>query len=163
MAQFDFSKIYADHKETVWKLISRYVASQQDREDLFQEVFLKIYKALPNFREESEISTWIFRITVNIAINFLKKQKRYATLKEILNRLKLVEIQDKQEISDDSLLKPLEKLNPQQRAILIMADVEERKLDEIAKIFNIPVGTIKSNLHRAREIIKKELNNNDKL
>ena len=162
MAQFDFTKIYADHKENVWKLISRYAASQHDREDLFQEVFLKIYKALPRFRGEAKLDTWIYRITVNASLNHLKKRKRYAALKDLLSKLRFLEEKEEdQDRAKEKLSKPLGKLNPLQRMILILAEVEEKKLEEIAKTLNIPVGTVKSNLHRAREIIRKELKEND--
>lgn len=157
MAQLDFSQIYAEHKERVWRIISRYVSSRHDKEDLFQEVFLNVHKALPRFREGARPETWIYRIAVNTSINYLKKQKRYRKLKETLSRMGLV-AKETNEISAEGLIfEPLEKLNPQQRTILIMADVEEEKLDEIAGILKIPVGTVKSSLHRAREIVRKEL------
>ena len=164
MAQFDFTRVYADHKENVWKLISRYAASRHDREDLFQEVFLKISKALPRFRGEAKLDTWIYRITVNTSLNHLKKRKRYAALKNILSKFRSIEEREEDKDRDkEKLSKPLEKLNPLQRMILILAEVEEKKLEEISKTLNIPLGTVKSNLHRAREIVKKELNKNDKL
>jgi len=160
MAQFDFAKIYAEHKDAVWKLVSRYAASKPDREDLFQEVFLKIHKALPHFRGEAKLDTWIYRITANTSLNYLKKRKRYAGLKEILSKFRFVE-EKEEEKEEEKLSKPLQKLNPLQRMILILAEVEEKKLEEIAKTLKIPVGTVKSNLFRAREIVKKELNKNE--
>jgi RNA polymerase sigma-70 factor (ECF subfamily) len=162
MEQFEFAQIYADHKERVWRLVSRYAASQQDREDLFQEVFLRIHKALPKFRGDADLGTWIYRITVNTSLNYLKRQKRYAGLKDMLSKLRFIEEEEeKKDKEDKKLSKPLERLNPLQRMILILAEVEEKKLEEIAGILNIPVGTVKSNLHRAREIVKKELNKKD--
>jgi RNA polymerase sigma-70 factor (ECF subfamily) len=164
MTHPEFERVYVEHKEQVWKLVSNYVASRHDREDLFQEVFLKIYRALPKFRGESSISTWIYRITVNTALNYLKKQKRYAAFKDLLSRFRLVDVEDKAEDQGrEGIFKPLKKLNPQQRVILTLADVQEKKLEEIAQTLNIPLGTVKSSLHRAREIIKKELSKNDKL
>ena len=159
MAEYDFARVYADHKESVWKRVSRYASSQEDREDLFQEVFLRLYKALPRFRGEAKLDTWIYRIVVNTSLNFLKKRKRYAGLKDILSRFRFIE--EREEVKEEELFKSLEKLNPQQRMILIMADVEEKKLEEIAQMLNIPIGTVKSNLHRAREMVKKELRNNE--
>ncbi len=166
MTQFDFSRIYAEHKESVWKLVSRYASSEQDREDLFQEIFLKIYKALPRFRGEAKLNTWIYRITVNTALNYLKKRKRYAGLKDILSKFRFIEEKEDfvpKDVSprEEKLSKPLKKLNPLQRMILVLADVEEKKLEEIAGTLNIPLGTVKSNLHRAREIVKKELKENE--
>jgi RNA polymerase sigma-70 factor (ECF subfamily) len=161
MAQYDFAQVYADHKETVWKLVSRYVFSQQDREDLFQEVFLRIHQGLSKFEGRSGIETWIYRIAVNTSLNFLKKRKRYAALKDILGKLRFIEQNEEQNEEEKELSKLLGKLNPQQRMILIMADVEEKKLEEIAQSLGLPLGTVKSNLHRAREIVKKEMNRNE--
>ena len=160
MEKPEFSQIYQQFREKVWRLVSKYVSGQHDREDLFQEVFLKIHQALPGFRGESELSTWIFRITANSAINFLKKQRRHDLFRQILGGFRHTEAEEEKKDTDDSLFKLLDRLNPRQKMILLMADVEEIKLDEISAILKIPVGTVKSNLSRAREIIKKELKKN---
>lgn len=160
MTELDFGKIYADSKNNVWKLVSRYVFLREDREDLFQEIYLSVHKALPRFRGEASINTWIYRIAVNTAVNYSKRQNRYKWVKKMLGSLRVIEEDVREAATDVQALKPLEKLNPRQRMILLLADVEEKKLDEIAKTMNIPVGTVKSNLHRAREIIKKEVSEN---
>jgi len=160
MAELDFNQVYLDHREKVWRLTSRYVSLKHDREDLFQEVFLQIHKSLPKFRGESAIETWIYRVTVNTALNYLKKQKRYKLIKDTLSWLRVIEVEEKGSESDKIILKPLEKLNPQQRTILLLAEIEEKKLEEISQMMNIPVGTVKSNLHRAKDIIRRELSNN---
>ncbi|MFH1386244.1 MAG: RNA polymerase sigma factor [bacterium] len=158
--QPDFSVIYHDHKANVWKLVSKYVFKPEDREDLFQEVFLAVHKALPKFRGEAALNTWIYRITVNTALNYLKKQRHYSGLKQVLSAFRLIEAAEPEAPADIEVFKPLEKLNPRQRMILLLIDVEEKSLDEAAALLKIPVGTVKSNLHRAREIIKKEVSKN---
>lgn len=165
MVQHDFDRVYEENKEMVWKLASRYALSQPDREDLFQEVFLRVHKALPKFRGEAELKTWIFRIAVNTSISHLKKQKRYKKLKEILERFRVVEVREQEEANTtfEKLSRPLSKLNPLQRMILILADVQEKELKEIAQILKLPLGTVKSNLHRAREIVKNEVMKDDGL
>jgi RNA polymerase sigma-70 factor (ECF subfamily) len=158
MDNLDFSKVYNDSKTNVWNLVSKFVFSQQDREDLFQEVFVSIHKGLKNFRGDSSLSTWIYRVASNTAINHVNKKNRY---KSLLNLLHLQRNDEASEPRDHSAgledLEPLKILNPKQRMILILADVEEKKLDEISEIMKIPSGTVKSNLFRAREIIKKEV------
>ncbi|MCX5725642.1 MAG: sigma-70 family RNA polymerase sigma factor [Candidatus Saganbacteria bacterium] len=161
MDQFEFPKIYSDHKEMVWRLTSRYVSRDADKEDLFQEIFLKVHKALPGFRGDSGIGTWIFRIAVNTSINYSKKQRRGKKILEVFMMFRQEEAVEGK-IPDDSLFGPLNKLNSQQRMILLLSDVEENKLEEIANTLNIPLGTVKSNLHRAREIVKKELKQNER-
>jgi len=158
----EFTLVYDQHKELVWRLVSRFVASRHDREDLFQEVFLKISKALPKFRGEAKIETWIYRIAANTAINFVKKQQRYSWFKRTLEFLGKEEAQE-EEREEEVLFKPLAKLNPRQRMILVLAEVEEKKLEEIGEMLKVPVGTVKSNLYRAKEILKKELKSYDKL
>ena len=81
-------------------------------------------------------------------------------IKNALTLIRMVEIEEPVENEEQLLLKPLEKLSPQQKAILILADVEEKKIREIADILKLPIGTIKSNLHRARDIVKRELMQN---
>jgi len=163
MNKFDFTQVYEEYKEAVWKQVSRYVAGKHDQEDLFQEVFIRIDKGLKGFRGGSDIKTWIYRIAANTAFSFLKKQKRYTVFKEMLNRLPIIEVEHDVLPEDTLLFKPLEKLNPQQRVILILADVEEHKLEDISEMLNLPLGTVKSNLSRARETIKKELSENGQL
>src|SRR3989339_81957 len=156
----EFSNIYADCKQLVWKLAYKYVYTLEDREDLFQEIFLNIHKALPRFRNEAAVSTWVYKIAVNTSINYVKKRNRYKALKEMVSNFRLPHADAVDIITDADAdkFKPLEKLNPQQRMILLLAEVEEKKMDEIAEIMKLPVGTVKSNLFRAKEIIKKEVN-----
>ena len=157
----EFTLAYDQHKELVWRLVSRYVGSQYDREDLFQEVFLKISKALPKFRGEAKIETWIYRVAANTAINFVKNQQRYSLFRKTLEWMG----REKEEEEEDGkvLFEPLKKLNPRQRMVLVLAEVEERKLEEIGEMLGLPIGTVKSNLHRAKEILRKELKDYDKL
>lgn len=163
MAAFNFDRVYLDHKDRVWRLVNKYVAGQHDREDLFQEVFLKVHQALPKFRGDSSLETWLYRLTVNTAINYVKKQKRYKLFSALLAGLRFEESIPTSDVAATSLLKPLEKLNPRQRTILLLADVEEYQLEEIARLMELPVGTVKSNLARSRAIMQKELKKNDRL
>jgi RNA polymerase sigma-70 factor, ECF subfamily len=163
MVQLDFEAVYSEHKENVWRLVSRYVFTREDREDLFQEAFLNIHKALPRFRGEAAVGTWIYRITVNSALNHLKKRDRHKKAIQLLSTLRIIETEEPAAGDGAWLEKPLARLNPRQRMIVMLADVEEKKLEEIAQLMSLPLGTVKSTLHRAREILKKELNQNDRL
>jgi RNA polymerase sigma-70 factor, ECF subfamily len=160
MANINFDDVYAANKGRVWGLVSRYVYTKEDREDLFQEIFINVHRALPRFRGDSSVNTWVFRVAVNTALNHVKKQSRYRLLKQTLGALRIFDHDPVAEGSDLKEFKPLEKLNPQQRMVLILSDVEERKLEEIAETMGLPVGTVKSNLFRAREIVKKEVMEN---
>ena len=157
MSNLVFENVYAECKDKVWALVSRYVYAQSDREDLLQEVFLNVHRALKGFRGESELSTWVYKIAVNTALNYVKKKNRYQWVLNMFTNFASPgheEVKMKDDLAD---FKPLQQLNPQQRMILILADVEERQIGEIADTLNLPIGTVKSNLFRAREIIKKEV------
>jgi len=158
MSPLEFASLYEAHKEKVWRIASRYVFEREDREDLFQEVWLAVHKALKNFRGEAKVETWIYRVTVNAAINYAKKQTLYRKGRQILAALRVVYEHPPEAVDDLSV--PLSKLNPRQRMVLLLADVEERPLEEIAELTGLPIGTVKSNLHRGREIVKKEVMKN---
>ncbi|MDD5382838.1 MAG: sigma-70 family RNA polymerase sigma factor [Candidatus Margulisbacteria bacterium] len=160
MKQYEFNEVYEACKDMVWKLVSRYVFSREDREDLFQEVFLNVHRALPRFRGEAKVGTWVFSIAVNVSINYIKKQKRYRWLTDMLGAFRIIEPEAVEAATDVGELKPLAKLSARQRMILLLAEVEEMKLGKVAQLMKMPVGTVKSNLHRAREIIKKEVREN---
>lgn len=157
-----FSQLYHQHKEQVWRWVSRYVGAA-DREDLFQEVFLRVHKSWGKFRGEAAFSTWLYRLTVNTALNYLKKQQRYQLLKEALAVLKIEIAHPAEKKEEEFPALSLAKLNPKQKMVLVMSDVEERPLEEISQLLKLPLGTVKSNLHRAREILKKELRENGSL
>ncbi len=157
MEQADFNRVYSENRSNVWNLISRFVFTVQDREDLFQEVFLNIHKGLKGFRADSSLATWIYRVASNTSINFVNKKNRYRAIIDLLHLERHVEAEKEQEASGLEELLPLKKLNPKQRMILLLSDVEEKKLEEIAEIMGLALGTVKSNLFRAREIIRKEV------
>jgi len=164
MTKIDFTQAYQELKEMVWKLASRYAPIKEDREDLFQEIFININKALPKFRAEAALSTWAYRVAVNSSLNWIKRRSRFRALTNAFQSLRHPEAAEYEDAKEEHELEaPLKKLNARQRMILLMSDVEDKKLDEIAQMLRLPVGTVKSNLHRAREIVKKELNGNEGL
>ncbi|MCX5748834.1 MAG: sigma-70 family RNA polymerase sigma factor [Candidatus Saganbacteria bacterium] len=163
MSKHSFDEVYDSCKNSVWGLISKYSFTKEDREDIFQEIFFNVHKALPRFRGESSIKTWVYKIAVNGAINYVNKQKRHRMIVSVLSNLRILEHEPAEIGADVEMLKPLKKLNPRQRMVLLLSDVEEKKLEEISGIMKIPVGTVKSNLHRAREIVRKEAVKDEKI
>jgi len=165
MEHHDFGEVYQALKEMVWRLSSRYTVGKEDREDLFQEIFLNIHKSLNSFRGDAELSTWGYRVAVNTAMKWLGKVTRQRKLKNLFLGFRTIdEVNTAEEIAHNTsrgMERVLAKLNPKQRMILVLSDVEEKTLDEIAVSLGMPVGTVKSNLFRAREIVKKELKDNE--
>ncbi len=163
MEKLDFNEVYQASKDNVWKLVSKYVYTKEDREDLFQEIFLSVHKSLHRFRGDSALNTWIFKIAVNTSLNHINKQKRYKLLKNVLSGFRPIENDQIVVEADIRMFAPLTKLNPQQRMVLILSDIEDKTLAEVSEITSLPVGTVKSNLSRARGIIKKEVGNNERI
>lgn len=156
----------------VFKMMNR----TEDREDLCQEVFLKVYEKLNTFRFQSKLSTWIGNIAFNSCINFIRKKKNL--LLDDLNTAKSedendadIEIADTGTAPDELFLKKealsvlktgMENLTAVQRTVLHLFHNQEMTLEEISIITYLPVNTVKSHLFRARNNLKnyllKELN-----
>lgn len=158
-----YSKIYG--------LVYGMVSNREDAEDVVQEVFVKAWKALGHFREQSGFYTWIYRIAVNRTINFRKKRNRRRTVdldefdpdikqaesyKEfsskgsVLRKMNLSEFQKK-------MNEALETLSDKHRAVVIMHDVQGMSHGEIAKVIGCSEGTARSRLFYARKQLQAEL------
>ena len=124
---------------------------------------MNVHRALPGFRGESSLSTLLYRISANTAINHLKKRDRHRQVVNVLANLRIIETEEPTAVETSLLEEPLKKLNPRQRMVLVLADAEEKKLEDISAIMKMPLGTVKSTLSRAREIVKKELMKHDRI
>jgi RNA polymerase sigma-70 factor (ECF subfamily) len=151
------------------------IGQKEDREDICQEVFIKVYDKLPHFRFQSRLSTWIGNITFNHTVTFLKKKK--LILLEDLNGSKTdsdeenfteisFEAKDANMLPDEILLnkekkellgRRIESLPLIQKTILQLFHREEMSLEEISTITALPVNTVKSHLFRARKTLKNEM------
>jgi len=146
-------------------------SNREDAEDLVQEVFLKAYEALPRFKGKSSFYTWVYRIAVNRAINFVKKRKRRAglSLDDVdlaLERdpalvqlagsdtpergLQLNELQEK-------LNKALQTLSEKHRTVVVMHDIQGIPHHEIGEILGCSAGTVRSRLFYARQQLQAQL------
>jgi RNA polymerase sigma-70 factor, ECF subfamily len=172
----EFQKIY----ETFRAKIFRYLTSllgEYEAEDITQEVFARVSKNLSSFRGESQVSTWIYRIATNLAID----RMRDCTLPIVdrHNRAETTSIENDDEIEDRNIWtgeKPfsaeqkiirgemtecirdcMEKLAEDYRAVLVLSELEGVKNSEIAEIMDVTVDTVKIRLHRARAMLRKEI------
>jgi RNA polymerase sigma-70 factor (ECF subfamily) len=153
-----FESIYKEYFGFVANVASRIVNSADDAEDVAQEVFMAIYRRLKTFRGESTLKTWIYRITLNTALNRAKRMTREnkQTL-EYKDGIAITQIPS----NTDDLLKKAEKekeivrlldaLNPDQRACIVLRSLEGLSYHEISEILNIPINTVRSRIKRARE------------
>jgi RNA polymerase sigma-70 factor (ECF subfamily) len=143
--------LYHQFKRRVFGMAHRIVGAS-DAEEVAQEVFVRVFRGLANFRGESALSTWIYRLTVNAALSHLARRGRRH---EVTSDEALVDVPAPPVVERDSALATrieaaLERLPPGYRAILVLHDVEGLSHEECAAILDCRVGTCKSQLHKAR-------------
>ncbi len=155
----------------IYALLYNMTSNKEDAEDLLQEVFLKAYEALPKFKGQSSFYTWVYRIGVNRAINYVKKRKRRAALSldnvdlgierdpalvdlasgdSPRRQANLKELQEK-------LNKALQILSEKHRIVVVMHDIEGMPHNEIAEYVGCSPGTVRSRLFYARQQLQAEL------
>jgi RNA polymerase sigma factor (sigma-70 family) len=145
----------------------------RDREnaaDLTQETFLKAFQAIGQYHKGTNAKAWLFRILKNTFINLYRKHARQP---DLVNIDEVFSLQDKAESASASYFDPQESrihqslgdevtravnsLNAAHRVVIILSDIEDFSYEEIAAILNVPVGTVRSRLHRARHMLKEQL------
>jgi len=165
---FDLLVLKYQHK--IVKLISRYIRDEAEVFDVAQEAFIKAYRALPRFRGDSAFYTWLYRIAVNTAKNFLVSQGRrppesdidaeeaeqYAGASALRDINTPEHILLKDEI-ESVVYKAIEQLPEDLRTAITLREMEGLSYEEIAQAMDCPVGTVRSRIFRAREAIDKKL------
>ena len=165
---FDILVLKYQHK--IIKLISRYVRDSSEVFDVSQEAFLKAYRALPSFRGESAFYTWLYRIAINTAKNYLIAQGRRppgadveiedAELYEGDSELKEIATPEHLLLRDEiekTIFEVIEQLPEDLRTAITLRELEGLSYEEIAEAMACPVGTVRSRIFRAREVINSRL------
>jgi len=165
-----FDLLVRKYQHKVVKLISRYIKDPEEALDVSQEAFIKAYRALPNFRGDSAFYTWMYRIAINTAKNYLVAQGRrlpnvdieaqdaeqfegqntlkdYATPERLLQRDEI----------EETVFTAIEKLPADLKTAITLREIEGLSYEEIAEAMSCPVGTVRSRIFRAREAIDKSL------
>jgi len=158
-----FRLLVENYQNLVAHIVFRMVKSREDREDICQDVFMKIYQNLSHFRGQSKLSTWIARIAYNTCINHLEK-KRPVVSDEILLNIYVSENSHKSIHKDieegdikEKLTAAIELLPEIFRIVITLYHLEGMKYQEISQVLDKPEGTIKSYLYRARQLLKVAL------
>lgn len=157
-----FKDIFEANSKKIYHLCYGYTNDEEAANDLLQETFLKVWQNLAKFREQSQISTWIYRIAVNTCLTYLKKEKRH--LKEELTQniaeSQIEVVQDKQE-QISQLYDCIAKLEENERLIITMV-MDEIPYPEIAEIAGISDGNLRVKIHRIKQKLTELYNQYEK-
>jgi RNA polymerase sigma-70 factor (ECF subfamily) len=149
-----FEVIVRRYQHPIWRLCFHLTGERVSAEDATQEAFLKIYRYLPRYRMQSRFSTWLFAIARNCAIDELRRRARRDTLGRRVSRD--VEL-EKDPSEDFEVRQALAGLPLELRESVVWIDVLGTTYDEAAAALGIPIGTLKSRVHRARHLLALEL------
>ena len=169
--KYAFELLIVKYQRRLARLISRFVRDAAEVEDVTQEAFIKAYRALPSFRGESAFYTWLYRIGINTAKNYLLALKRRAPTStqldveeaegfeeaSLLHEVSTPEneLMSKQVV--DVVNSSLRELPDDLRTALTLREIEGLSYEEIASVMNCPIGTVRSRIFRAREAISVNL------
>ena len=166
-----FGLLVEKYQRKLGRLLSRFIRDQAEVEDVVQEAFIKAYRALPNFRGESAFYTWLYRIGINTAKNYLVAMgRRPQTSNEI-------EVEDAENFEDGDELRTMdtpetelmtkeiaktvqlaiESLPEDLKTAIVLREIEGLSYEEIATMMDCPIGTVRSRIFRAREFIAERL------
>ncbi|MBF0121874.1 MAG: RNA polymerase sigma factor [Candidatus Omnitrophica bacterium] len=151
-----FEDILRAYGDLVFNVSLRVLRHRQDAEEVSQEVFLTLHKKLRDFEGRSSLKTWIYRITMNVAINYLKrtarmKDKTVAYDDEVLEQEGRAPDVVEKEYTENVIQRLLESLSPEQRACIVLRSIEGLSYQQIAETLGIDINSVRSRLKRARE------------
>ena len=168
-----FRELIDEHRDRVFNITYRMLGNRAEAEDVAQEVFITVFKQIENFRGDSKFSTWLYRVTVNHCKNRIKYlARRHDRDRDELDETsqqqngavngapvraknpdKALESAQMEKLLQDAIAS----LDDEQRAVVILRDVEDLSIEEICEITGLPDGTVKSRLHRARLVLRKKM------
>jgi RNA polymerase sigma-70 factor (ECF subfamily) len=169
-----FNSLVLRHKDRVFNLCYRFLGEYEEANDCAQETFVKVYMSLKKFRFDANFTTWLYRIAVNVCKNRVSS-KEYKRSKKVVrldnpgnpeNGTSSIEAKDKSLSPRDNLerkeknmliQKAIESLPDEQRAVVLLRDIEGLSYEEISNITGYNLGTVKSKLARAREKLREKL------
>jgi len=143
-----------EHYEAIFRFLRNLTGSKEDAEDLTQQTFLRAWEALPNFRGDSSLSTWLHSIAYREYTHWLRSQREFVPLDEIVD---MPDEQSNQNLEAVLLRWAIYRLDPEHREVFVLYYVQGFSVREVAKIIGVPVGTVKSRLFFARQKLKELL------
>jgi RNA polymerase sigma-70 factor (ECF subfamily) len=161
-----FALLVQRHQRRVFNLSLGMLQDEEDASEATQEAFLAAWQGLPSFRGEACFATWLYRITYHCCLRQLERRKRERALQAAMAAEQVLEGMNKEKQAEDFLeqrdrraivREQIEKLPAKYRVVLILRHLHEKTYEEMADILTIPIGTIKTHLYRARNLLKERL------
>jgi RNA polymerase sigma-70 factor (ECF subfamily) len=166
----EFEKEAIPHMDAIYNYALRMTGDEDDADDLVQETFMKAFRFFDKFEKGTNCKAWLFRIMKNSFINDYRKHTKepnkvdYDDVQNFYENIKSDEVESKHyeldafsDLLDDDISKAIEKLPEDFRTVIILNDIEGFTYEEIADFVDIPVGTVRSRLHRARKMLYVQL------
>ena len=171
-SQKAFEELVTRHQASVYHIVFRIVRDREIASDLVQETFMKAFASLASYRSEYRFSTWLYKIAANSSIDHLRK-KRIQALSldrpiETSDGTMELEVPDYSYHPERALVRKqqrcsieeaIESLPDKYREVIVYRHKDDKSYEEIADLLDIPVGTVKARIFRARELLKKKLRN----
>ena len=166
-----FELLVSKYQRKLARLLSRFIRDSTEVEDVTQEAFIKAYRALPSFRGDSAFYTWLYRIGINTAKNYLVALGRRAPTTTDIDSEEAEGFEDGEQLRDlntpenqmmsrqvaETVNQTLEELPEELRTAITLREIEGLSYEDIASIMNCPIGTVRSRIFRAREAIAERL------
>lgn len=166
-----FEQLASLHQQKIYTIAFRILENPEDAADVAQEALIRIYRSLPNFKGDASLSTWIYRITVNLCKDALRKRGHFLTQSldgpiseendtlypQLPDDKPLPEEQYEQQELKDYLEKFIAELAPDYRMVIIMREQLDLSYEEISEQLHISLGTVKSRLNRARRYLREKI------
>jgi len=157
-----FGALVEQYRDNVYRLAYRMCGNAYDADEAAQEAFVAAWRALPNFRGDAKFSTWLYRLTTNAAIDVMRREKRHQTVGDG----EMVDLADDADSpqetverteQQEAVQKALATLSEEYREVLLLRYMEELDYAEIAEVLQLPSGTVKSRINRAKAALKTAL------
>ena len=156
-----FGVLVRRYQDRLFNAVLRVLDHAEDAADVVQDAFLNAYQSLNSFKGDSEFFTWLYRIAFNAAISLRRKRKAVLSIDGGQEDKTVGEPIDPSEYGrpgvalergeeDAQVMAALDRLSPEHRIVLVLKDLEGQKYEDIAEILDVPIGTVRSRLHRAR-------------
>lgn len=160
-----FGALVKKYKRKVFHLAYSLVRNPESADDMAQEIFIKVFFALPRFNFQSKFSTWLYRIAVNHIKDHLRKEKKSPQIPVEESMVETIQDHRAQKKGQKQILekqsellhKAIQPLSPKYQIILSLRDIQGLSYEEIARVLKLSPGTVDSRLHRARKMLRKKI------